>query len=78
MALIVLSMENICRRIIFQEIRMFQEDFEEDAREKRDHSNKSKKKIKIRDRFGKSRKSRFEEEDSLMILKDFERGKEEI
>ncbi|MHB8871250.1 MAG: hypothetical protein ACYC5G_02205 [Candidatus Doudnabacteria bacterium] len=57
---------------------MFHDDFEEDEREKRDHSNKSKKKIKIRDRFGKSRKNRFEEEDSLRILKDFERGKEEI
>ncbi len=54
------------------------EDLEFEERKIRDWKNKSKKKNKMRDRFGKSRKNRTADEDSLRVLNDFKRGKDEI
>ena len=56
---------------------MFEEDLEFEERKIRDHRNKSKKKNKIRDRFGKSRKNRMDDEESMRYFNDFKRGMEE-
>ena len=56
---------------------MFEEDLEFEERKIRDWHNKSKKKNKIRDRFGKSRKNRMDDEESMRYFNDFKRGMEE-
>lgn len=56
---------------------MFDEDFRVKRKKNNKFSQKQRKKKQIRDRFGKSRKNRVDDEESLQYLNNFMRGVED-